>query len=142
MRKSSILPQVFLKTDIFLTLCCMDAQTGQVFGMVRSHPYHPMFDYSHRLKFQILLCSTFGGMVGLCVKRSPLTKVSPVRLLAWAICEFSCALFLCCVTRVFQTIQFYSLGIKKTKHFRSLAVRRGHNGLMWLAAKGALVVCE
>ena len=27
---------------------------------------------------------------------------------------------------------------KKIKHFRSLAVLRGHNGLMWLAAKGAL----
>ena len=27
---------------------------------------------------------------------------------------------------------------KKIKHFRSLAVLRGHIGLMWLAAKGAL----
>ena len=27
---------------------------------------------------------------------------------------------------------------EKIKHFRSLAVLRGHNGLMWLAAIGAL----
>ena len=42
-----------------------------------------------------------------------------------AICDLSYVLILCCARRVFQ-------------HFRSLAVLSGHNGLMWLAAKGAL----
>ena len=37
-----------------------------------------------------------GGMVGLCVKRSPLTKVTLFQYLARAICEFSCAMVLCC----------------------------------------------
>ena len=77
-----------------------------------------------------------GGMVGLCVKRSPLTKVTPVRFPVGAICELSCALVLCCATRVFQTIRFSSLG--KNQTLSILAVLRGHNGLMWLAAKGAL----
>ena len=58
-----------------------------------------------------------GGMVGLSVKRSPLTKVTLVRFLVGAICELSCALVLCCAI---------------------LAVLRGHKRLMWLAAKGAL----
>ena len=75
-------------------------------------------------------------MVGLFVKRLPLTKVTLVRFPARAICELSCALVLCCATRVIQTIRFSSL--KTSKDFRSLAVLCGHNGLMWLAAKGAL----
>ena len=77
-----------------------------------------------------------GGRVGLCVKRSPLAKVTPVRFPARAICELSCALVLCCATRVFQTIRFSSL--RKNQTLSILAVPRGHNGLMWLAAKGAL----
>ena len=77
------------------------------------------------------------GMVGVCVKRSPLTKVTPVRFPAQGhICELSCALVLCCATRVFQTIRFSSLG--KNQTLSILAVLRGHNGLMWLAARGAL----
>ena len=52
-------------------------------------------------------------------------------------CESSCALVLCCATGVFQTTGFPPSG--KIEHFRSLAVLRGHNGLMWLAAKSALV---
>ena len=67
------------------------------------------------------------GIVGLCVKRSPLTKVTLVRFPARAICELSCALVLCCAMRVFETIRF-----------SILAVLCGQNGLMWLAAKGAL----
>ena len=59
-------------------------------------------------------------MVAQCVKCSPITKVTLVRYLARAICELSCAL------------------VWKIKHFRSLAVPRGHNGLIWLAAKGPL----
>ena len=76
-----------------------------------------------------------GGMVGLCVKRSPLTKVTPVRFPDGAICELSCALVLCCATRVFQNIRFSSLG--KNQTLSIMAVLCGHNGLMWLAAKGA-----
>ncbi|XP_071791679.1 AP-4 complex subunit beta-1-like isoform X1 [Asterias amurensis] len=69
-------------------------------------------------------------------KRSPLTKVTPVRFPHGAICELSCALVLCCATRVFQNIRFSSLG--KNQTLLILAVLRGHNWLMWLAAKGAL----
>ena len=75
-------------------------------------------------------------MLGLCVKRSPLTKVTPVRSPARAICELSCALVLCCATRVFQTIRFSSL--RKNRTLSILAVLRCHNGLMWLAAECAL----
>ena len=86
------------------------------------------------------LLNTFGGMVGLCVKCSPLTKVTPVRFSvrfpARPICELSCTLVLCCATRVFQTIQFSSLG--KNQTLPLLAVLPGHNRLMWLAAQGAL----
>ena len=80
-------------------------------------------------------CSThwvrFAPCVGLCVKRSPLTEVTPVQFPARAICELSCALVFCCATRVFQTI-------RKNQTLSILAVLRGHNGLMWLAAKVAL----
>ena len=41
------------------------------------------------------------------------------------ICELSCALVLCCATRVFQTIQFSSLG--KNRTLPILAVLRGHD---------------
>ena len=64
-----------------------------------------------------------GGTVGLCVKCSPLTKVTLVRFLVGAICEMSCALVLCCAKN--QTLSI-------------MAVLRGHKRLMWLAAKGAL----
>ena len=46
------------------------------------------------------------------------------------------AVVLCCATRVFETIWFSSLG--KNQTLLILAVLRGHNGLIWLAAKGAL----
>ena len=58
-------------------------------------------------------------MVGVCVKRSPLPKVTPVRFPVGAICELSFALFLCCATRVFQTIWFSSLC--KIKHLVDVA---------------------
>ena len=63
-----------------------------------------------------------GGMVGF-----SLNKVTPVLFLVRAICELSCAFVLCSATSVFQTIRFSLI----------LAVLRGDNGLMWLAAKGA-----
>ena len=72
-----------------------------------------------------------GGMVDVCVKQSPLTKVTPVRVSARAVCELSCALVLCCATMVFQTIRFSSLG--KNQTLSILAVLCGHNGWMWLA---------
>ena len=64
----------------------------------------------------VQLCTVrHGGMVGSCVKHSPLTKVTPVRYSARAIlCELSCALVLCCAKRVFQTIRFSSLGKNQT----------------------------
>ena len=52
-----------------------------------------------------------GGTVGLCVKCSPLTKVTLVRFLVGAICEMTLSI---------------------------MAVLGGHKRLMWLAAKGAL----
>ena len=62
-------------------------------------------------------------MVGLCVKRSPLTNVTLVR------------------TRlrpyVSRVVRWFS-AVPRGFFFRSQAVLRGHNGLMWLAAKGAL----
>ena len=73
-------------------------------------------------------------MVSLCVRHSPITKVTLVRLPDRAICVLSCALVLCCAMGVIQTIRFSSLG-GKNKQFRYLAVLRGHNGLV---AKGAL----
>ena len=64
------------------------------------------------LKEYLKVYIVYGGMVGLRVKRSPLTKVTLVQYPAWAICELSCVLVLCCATRVFQTIRFSSLGEK------------------------------
>ena len=65
-----------------------------------------------RLKFIFFMNSPLsycGGMVGLCVKRSPLTKVTLVGYPVKAICELSCALVLWCATRVFHTIPFFFL---------------------------------
>ena len=58
-------------------------------------------------------CHNPDGTVGLCVKRSPITKVTPVQFPVGAICELSCATVLCCATRVFQTIRLSSLRKKK-----------------------------
>ena len=69
-------------------------------------------------------------------KRLPLAKVTLVRFLAKAICELSCVLVLCCATRVFQTIRFFSL--RKNQTLPILAVLRSNNGLRWLAVTGAL----
>ena len=60
----------------------------------------------------------------------------PIWFPAGAICELSCALVFCCATRVFQIIWFFSFG--KSQTLSILPVLRGHNGLMWLAAKCAL----
>ena len=68
------------------------------------------------------------GMVGLCVKRSALSKVTPVRFPAR--CELSCALVLCCATGVFQTIRFSSL--RKNQTLSILAVLRGQRRLAFL----------
>ena len=72
------------------------------------------------VNIQLLLCNEISqkkfanynqlaNMVGLCVKRSPLTKVTLVRYPVRAICDLSCALALCCATMVFQTIRVSSL---------------------------------
>ena len=52
------------------------------------------------------------------------------------VCELSCAWVLCGAMRVFQTIRFSSL--VKNQTLLILAVLRGYNGLMWLAAECAL----
>ena len=70
-------------------------------------------------------------------KALPSHQGDPSSIPGRAICDLSYVLILCCARRVFQTIGFSPLW-KNVKHFRSLAVLSGHNGLMWLAAKGAL----
>ena len=83
--------------------------------------FSPESDDRLSLNFHRFVISnkSLGGTAGLCEKRSPLTKVTPVRFPLGAICELSCVLVLCCATRVFQTIYPVFLPQEKIKHFRS-----------------------
>ena len=141
-------PRTLIVKEKGLALVFLDSRLEHPAGWICIIPYYYYYYY-----YSIIYrCSLYtmadqqstasdlrcgGGMVGLCVKRSPLTNVTLVRTRLRP--------YVSRVVRWFSAVPrgFFSgpSGFPpsgKIRHFRSQAVLRGHNGLMWLAAKGAL----